>query len=74
MSKLSGVKAFTIGGIAFLSVTTILVGNALAQDNQKPASQNQQKPEQSSGCCCKKMMSGTTHQMPGMDHSTPSGK
>jgi len=74
MSKLIGMKAFTIGAISFLSVMTLMASNASAQNNQKPTSQNEQKTEQSSGCCCKKMMSGTTHQMPGMDHSTPSGK
>lgn len=74
MAQLNRVKALTVGAIAFLSVTTIAVGNASAQDNQKPTSQNEPKTEQSSNCCCKEMMSGTTHQRPGMDHSTPSGK
>lgn len=71
MSKLNGIKVFTVGTVALLSVLTVSVGSALAQDNQKPAAQTQQKTEQTSGCsCCKKMMSDTTNTMPGMNHST----
>ncbi len=75
MNKLHGIKVAAAGAISLLSVSTIAVGNAFAQDNQKPAAQT----EQMSGCgCCKKMMeqkmNDNQNKMPGMNHSAPSGK
>lgn len=74
MNKLHGIK-IAAGAIALFSISTIAVGNAFAQDNQKPAAQT----EKMSGCeCCKKMMdkktSDSENKMPGMNHSAPSGK
>jgi Na+-transporting methylmalonyl-CoA/oxaloacetate decarboxylase gamma subunit len=68
MHKLHGMKVVAASAIALLSVATIAVSGAFAQDtpkpvaqeNQKPAAQDNQKPaaqtEPMSCCgCCKKM-------------------
>lgn len=79
MSKLNGVKTLAVGTIAFLSISAITMGNAFAQDSQKPVPRTDQKTEQTSGCaCCKKMMENMmkdrTNPMPGMNHSTSTSK
>lgn len=70
MNKLNGIKLFTTGAIAFLSISAMAISNASAQENQKPTPQT----EQMSGCnCCKKMMEKKNdgmNKMPGMNHST----
>ncbi|HEY9883226.1 MAG TPA: hypothetical protein V6C98_06405, partial [Thermosynechococcaceae cyanobacterium] len=60
MPKLHGIKVVAAGAIALLSVATIAVDGAFAQDTQKPTAQENQKPapqtEPMSCCgCCKKM-------------------
>ena len=68
MNQLHGIKVVAAGAIALLSVATIAVSGASAQDMKKPAAQENQKPtaqenqkpapqtEPMSCCgCCKKM-------------------
>ena len=83
MRKLHGIKVVVAGAIALLSLTTIAVSSAFAQDTQKPAAQENQKPatqtEPMSCCgCCKKMAAQKPNEnqnkMPGMNHPAPSGK
>lgn len=74
MNKMCGIK-IAASAIALLSISTVTVDSAFAQDNPKPAAQT----EQMSGCaCCKKMMekkmNDSQNTMPGMNHSAPSGK
>ncbi|XHX77174.1 MAG: hypothetical protein RBJ76_22460 [Stenomitos frigidus ULC029] len=83
MNKLHGMKVVAAGAIALLSIATIAVGSASAQDKPKPAAQEQQKPaaqtEPMNCCgCCKKMMeqkpNDSQNKMPGMNHPAPAGK
>jgi hypothetical protein len=83
MPKLHGIKVVAAGAIALLSVATIVVDHAFAQENQKPTAQENQKPaaqtEPMSCCgCCKKMAAqkpnDNHNKMPGMNHPTPAGK
>jgi len=82
MIWLHGSKTVAVGVIAFLSISTVAMGNAFAQETQKPPAQAEQKTEQTSSCgCCKKMMErmmkemkDNPNAMPGMNHSTPPAK
>ncbi len=80
MNKMCGIK-IAASAIALLSISTVTVDSAFAQDNQKPVAQTQKpapQPEQMSDCCCKKMMerkmNDNQNKMPGMNHPAPSGK
>ncbi|MBM0742162.1 hypothetical protein JOY44_11105 [Phormidium sp. CLA17] len=81
MNKLHGIKAATVGAIAFLSLSVLSASSAVAQEKQKPVAQTQKpaaQTEQMSGCeCCKKMMekkmNDSQNKMPGTNHSAPSG-
>lgn len=82
MVQVNGLKATAVGVIAFLSISTVAIGNVSAQETQKPSTQTEQKTEQTSACgCCKKMMESMmqemkdrTSKMPGMNHPTSPAK
>ena len=78
MTQLHGLKTNAVSIVTFLSISTIAMGNAAAQEAQKPPAQVEQKTEQTNSCgCCKKMMKEMkdgTNTMPGMNHSTSPSK